>query len=88
MRRITGIQKRAPYSHSAASSSRYDHGIDSDAFSVTKSKANRIRIFFRHSSEHGQGVGLYLPSANVATALGRALLMVSEGHSDDVTVVI
>jgi hypothetical protein len=88
MHRITGIQKRAPFSHSGASSSHYDHSIDSEEFSITKSKSNRIRIFFEHSSAHGQGVGLYLPSTDVATALGRALLMVSEGYSNDVTISI
>ena len=88
MHRITGIQKRAPYSHSAASYSDYDHPIDSDEFSITRSKANRIRIFFKHSSAHGQGVGLYLPSPDVATAFGHALLMISEGHSDNVTISI
>jgi hypothetical protein len=86
MHSITGIQRRAPYSHSGANSSHYDHSVDSDEFSITKSKANRIRIFFKHTSEDAQGVGLYLPSTDVATALGRALLMVSEGYSNDVTI--
>jgi len=43
---------------------------------------------FKRSSLHGQGVGLYLPSADLAIAFGRALLMVSEGYSTDVTISI
>ena len=86
MRRITGVQKRAPHSHSVVSSSHYGNSIDSGEFSITEPKANRIRIFLRRSSEHEQGVGLHLPSTDVAIALGRALLIVSEGYSDDVTV--
>ena len=86
MPRITGIQQREPYSHSAASSSDYDHTVDSDEFSIKGYKDNSVRIFFKRSSLHGQGVGLYLPSIDVATALGRALLMVSEGYSNSVTI--
>ena len=83
---ITGIQQRKPYSHSGASSSNYNHPVDSNEFSIKRYKDNSIRIFFKESSVHGQGVGLHLPSTEIVTALGRALLMVSEGYSNDVTV--
>jgi len=85
MSQITGIQKREPYSHSNASSSDYDHIINSDEFSIKKYKDDRIRIFFKRSSLHGQGVGLLLPSSDLATAFGRSLLIVSEGYSTDIT---
>jgi len=88
MAQITGIQKREPYSHSHASSSDYDHPINSDEFSIKKYQTDRIRIFFKRSSLHGQGVGLLLPSSEAAIAFGRALLMVSEGYSTDITVSI
>ena len=88
MSRIRGIQKREPFSHSDASSSDYDHTVDSDEFSIKRYKDSGIRIFFKRSSLHGQGVGLYLPSADLAIAFGRALLMVSEGYSTDVTISI
>ena len=86
MPKITGIQRRAPYSHSAASYSDYDHTVVSDEFSIKRYRDDRIRIFFKLSSAHGQGVGLSLPSTDVATTFGRALLMVSEGYSSDVTI--
>lgn len=85
MPQITGTQKREPFSHSNASSSDYVHIIDSDEFSIKKYKDGRIKIFFKRSSSHGQGVGLSLPSSDVATAFGRSLLIVSEGYSTDIT---
>jgi len=85
MSQITGIQKREPYSHSNASSSDYDHRIDSDEFSIKRYNNNRIRIFFKRSSLHAQGVGLLLPSVESGIALGRSLLIVSEGYSSDIT---
>lgn len=88
MPNIRGIQKRAPYSHSTASSSDYDHVVDSDEFSIKRYKDNSIRIFFKRSTLHGQGVGLYLPSSDLAISFGRALLMVSEGYSTDVAISI
>lgn len=85
---ITGIQQRKPYSHSGASSSNYNHPVNSDEFSIKRYKDDSIRIFFKDSPAHGQGVGLHLPSPYVATALARALLMVSEGYSNDATISI
>jgi len=85
MSQITGIQRREPFSHSAASYSEYDHRIDSDEFSIKRYKDNRIRIFFKRTSEHGQGIGLLLPSVESGIAFGRALLMVAEGYSADLT---
>jgi hypothetical protein len=86
MSQIRGIQKREPYSHSSGSKSNYDHYIESDEFSIKKYKNGDIEIFFKRSSSHTQGVGLHLPSTKLATAFGRALLLVSEGYSDDVTI--
>jgi len=83
---ITGIQQRKPYSHSGASSSNYNHPINTDEFVINKYKDNRIRIFFKQSTSHRQGVGLDLPSADIATSLARAILMVSEGYSNNVTI--
>jgi len=83
---IRGIQKREPYSHSYESKSDYDHSIESDEFSIKKSKDSDIEIFFKRSSFHAQGVGLHIPSTELATALGRALLLVSEGYSSNVTI--
>ena len=88
MPNITGIQRRAPFSHSGASCSYFDRTVNSDEFSIKRYKDDSIRIFFKLSSAHGQGVGLYLPSTAVATAFGHALLMISEGYSDDVTISI
>ena len=88
MQWVTGIQKRAPHSRSSASYANYDDTVNSDEFSIRKYKDKSIRIFFRRSSAHDQGVGLHLPSKDVATAFGHALLMVSEGHSDNVTISI
>jgi len=85
MPQITGIQQREPYSHSAASYSDYDHRVDADEFSIKRYKDNRIRVFFKRTALHGQGVGLLLPSAEAGIALGRALIMVSEGYSTDIT---
>ena len=88
MQWVTGIQKRAPHSRSSASYANYDDTVNSDEFSIRKYKDKSIRIFFRRSSEHDQGVGLHLPSKDVATAFGHALLMISEGNSDNVTISI
>ena len=85
MPQITGIQRREPYSHSSASYSDYDHLVASDEFSIKRYKDNRIRVFFKRSSLHGQGVGLLLPSVEVGITLGRTLIMVSEGYSTDIT---
>lgn len=82
---ITGIQQRGPFSHSGAKSSDYDHLIDSDEYSIERYEDGRIKIFFRRSSLKGQGVGLVLPSSDVATAFGRSLLIVSEGYSTNIT---
>jgi len=88
MPKITCIQKRKPFSHSAASSADYVHRVDSDEFSIKRYKDDSIGIFFKRSSMHGQGIWLYLTSKDVATAFGHALLMVSEGYSNDVTISI
>jgi len=61
MAQITGVQRREPYSHSAASSSDYDHRIASDELSIKRYSDDRIRVFFKRSSAHSQGVGLLLP---------------------------
>jgi len=85
MPQILGIQRREPFEHSAASSSQYDHPIASDEFTIRKHSNNSIRVFFKRSSAHSQGVGLLLPSTEVAIVLSRALLMVAEGYSTEIT---
>ena len=82
---IKGIQHRGPYSHSAASYSDYGRPVDSDEFTIKRQTTGRIRIFFKSTSAHSQGVGLLMPSSKEAIALGHALLMVAEGYATDIT---
>ena len=88
MLQINGIQRREPYSHSASSYSNYNHPISSDELSIKKQSDNKIQILFKRTSYHGQGVGLTLPSTESAVALVKALSMVVDGQTTDVTISI
>lgn len=88
MQQIIGIQRREPYSHSASSYSNFNHVISSDELTIKKQSGNKIQLIFKRTSHHGQGVGLTLPSTEAATSLVKALLMVLEGHTTDVTVAL
>ena len=88
MLQITGIQRREPYSHSASSYSNYNHFISSDELTIKKQSGNKIQILFKRTSYHGQGVGLTLPSTEAAIALGRALSLIVDGHTTDVTIAL
>lgn len=83
MPQVRGIQHREPYSHSALDYSNYDRFIDCAEFIVEKQSYGEevyISIFFPRSTAPKQGVGLQLPSPEVAIAVGRALLTVGEGY--------
>ena len=81
---IESQQRREPYTGSAASSSHYDHFVSSDEFIVRK-VGEKVRLFFPHSTESGQGVGLVLPSQAVAIAVGLALQSIGEGCLNEMT---
>ena len=84
---IRGIQHREPYSHSQLDHSTFDHYIVCAEFVIEKrsyaEKVVRINIFFPGATAPSQGVGLELPSAAVAIAVGRALLTVGEGYASE-----
>ena len=82
MPQIMSIQRREPYSHSAASYSDYNYLVAADEFAV-KRVGDKINIFFPRSPAPGQGVGLLLPSLEVGIAVGRTLLTVAEGYSSE-----
>lgn len=86
MPQIRGIQHREPYSHSKLDYSSYDRFIDCSEFIIEKQSYGEkvyINIFFPRSTAPKQGVGLQLPSLEVAIAVGRALLTVGEGYASE-----
>ncbi len=81
---VIGIQRREEYEHSDKGYSHYDRPVNSDKVVISKveiGNETQIKIFLPSLEETSQGVGLLLPSCDIAIALGRALLTVSEGYS-------
>jgi hypothetical protein len=81
---ITGIQRRAPDAHSTQKYASYDDFVESAEFAVRRQSRDgenvEISVFFPRSGTPERGVGLSLPSLEVAIAVGRALLTVAEGQ--------
>ncbi len=81
---ITGIQRRAPDAHSTQKYASYDDFVECAEFAVRRQSRDgqnvEISVFFPRSGTPERGVGLSLPSLEVAIAVGRALLTVAEGQ--------
>lgn len=88
-KKINGIQRRGTYPGSTKGYSDYDYPQECEEFVVKKwsyPKTVSIKLFFRGFKNPKEGVGLGMLSVEVAIAVGRALLMVGEGYTDEVTV--
>lgn len=85
---ITGIQRRAPDARSTQKYASYDDFVESAEFAVRRQSRDgenvEISVFFPRSGTPERGVGLSLPSLDIAIAVGRALLTVAEGHLTEV----
>ena len=84
---ITGIQRRVPAADSAQNYADYDDFVECAEFAVRRQgdgERVEVNLFFPRSGTPEQGVGLSLPSLEVAIAVGRALLTVAEGHLTEV----
>jgi len=85
MKMVQGIQRREPYSHSANPYSHYYHRVGCKEFVVERRSSGKdvsVEVFFPRASAPKQGVGISLPSIELAVAVGRALLTVAEGCVD------
>ncbi len=83
---IKGIQRREPYSHSASEYSDYDRCVNCAEFVVKRQSRGdevEVNIFFPRLATPSQGVGLSIPSPDIAIAVGRALPTVAEGYSSE-----
>ena len=88
-KQIKGIQRKGQYVGSTKGYSDYDDWSNSEEFVVKKLKHEKevsVELFFPRLTNPKEGVGLEMPSAGVAVAVGRALLTVAEGCADKVTV--
>ena len=88
-KQIKGIQRKAPKAGSDKGYSDHDDWANCEEFVVKKwsyEQTTSIELFFPGFKNPKEGVGLGMPSVEVAIAIGRALLMVSEGYSNEVTV--
>ena len=86
---IRGIQRKAQHIGSAKGYSDYDDWSHSEEFVVKKLRYEdkvSFELFFPRHTNPREGVGLEMPSSEVAIAVGRALLTVAEGCADEVTV--
>jgi len=85
---ITGIQRRAPDAHSTQKYASYDDFVECAEFAVRRRSREgegvEISVFFPRSGTPERGVGLSLPSPDIAIAVGRALQTVGEGHLTEV----
>lgn len=84
---ITGIQRRVPDAHSTQNYADYDDFVECAEFAVRRQSNGEkveVSVFFPRSGTPEQGVGLSLPSLEVAIAVGRALLTVAEGRLAEV----
>lgn len=88
-KQIRGIQRREPIAGSSKGYSDHDDWANGEEFVVKKwssEKTVSVELFFPDFKNPKEGVGLEVPSVEVAIAVGRALLMVGEGYTDEVTV--
>ena len=86
---IKGTQHRDPYTGSSLGFSNDDTWKNCEEFRVKRSGNNKeisVELFFPELKNPEVGVGLEMPSAEIAIAVGRALLTVAEGCADEVTV--
>ena len=86
---IKGIQRRKQFAHSTKGYSEHDEPSNCEEFVAKKLRYEEtifVRLFFPRPMNPKEGVGLEIPSAEAAIAVGRALLMVGEGYADEVTV--
>ena len=88
-KQIRGIQRKAPKAGSDKGYSDHDDWANCEEFVVKKCafpQTVSIELFFPRFKKPKEGVGLEMPSVEVATAVGRALLTVAEGCADEVVV--
>ena len=88
MQHIRAIEHRPPYSTSSERFSNYDDSVICAEFIVEAKifgTQNIVEVFFPRPSHPGQGVGLSLPSPQVAKAIARALLTVAEGDASEIS---
>ena len=85
---ITGIQRRVPDARSKQNYADYDDFVECAEFAVRRQSGDgekvQVNLFFPRSGTPEQGVGLSLPSLDIAIAIGRALLTVAEGRLTEV----
>jgi hypothetical protein len=88
-KQIKGIQRKGQYAGSTKGYSDYDDWSTSEEFIVKKLRYEEkvsVELFFPRLTNPKEGVGLEMPSPEVAIAVGRALLTVADGCADEVTV--
>ncbi len=88
-KKIRGIQRKAPKAGSDKGYSDHDDWANCEEFVVKKwsfPQTVSVELFFPGFKNPKEGVGLEMPSVEVAIAVGRALLMVGEGYTDEVRV--
>jgi hypothetical protein len=86
---VKGIQHRAPYSNQSFPYSDYSDSVNCDGFIVNKKVTGKlvdVMVFFPLSSAPERGIGLSLPSPEIAVAVARALLTVAEGCVSEVKI--
>ena len=84
---VKGIQHRAPYSTQSFPYSDYSDFVNCDEFIVNKKVTGKlvdVMVFFPLPSAPERGIGLSLPSPEIAVAVARALLTVAEGYASEV----
>ena len=84
---ITGIQHRVPNAHSTQNYADYDDFVECVEFVVRRQNGDEkveVTVFFPRSGTPEQGVGLSLPSLEIAIAVGRAVQTVAEGQLTEV----
>lgn len=86
---IRGIQRKAPKAGSDKGYANHDDWSHSEEFVVKRLRYEEkvfFELFFPGHTNSKEGVGLEMPSPEVAVAVGRALLTVAEGCADEVIV--
>lgn len=87
MKRVTATQHREPYVGSGSSFSRYDYAVSSKDFVIERRSSGKdviVDVFFPRVGLPKQGVGISLPSTEIAMSVGYALLAVAGGGSDKI----
>jgi hypothetical protein len=86
---IRGIQRKAQFVGSTKGYSDHDHWSHSEEFVVKRLRYEdriALKLFFPQYTNPKEGVGLEMPSPEVALAVGKVLLTVAEGCADEVIV--